>query len=482
MPTMAPSKVTKKRSDSKPPIQFWAGKTYACNACKRGHRVKSCDHGKDGKPISATNQPGRPSSGSDRKCTCPKTCSCTTNCKCVKDGCLCVQRMFLVVALKSRPKPEWIDEEVEPAPQWTDGNGEEKTLNPVYVDMTGKVIPAEKARAMEEEKERRRTEGESKQQPAKSCCASKEVKEEQSPTPTPGCRHRETVPVPKTTPVTLPSNTATRCTCGVKCQCTLCPEHPNNAATRSYNAEQLGAMAANHTRSYLPTQSIPNGQLYTPEIPQGSCLGGQASYMLTRTRPTLHDFQRMFPGHGLDDNLMLFPINAPTHLYNQMNGFDQGIGPADPFQSQTPAESIPELDQLEPFDDMSFFNQPLEYTFGDADVTTFGQPLASPTAMRSPSHLRHPSDLIETHDLSTFRPPDLAADHINPHVLHAPPAIPLSPPVAAYDDLLFSDVLTNYDMPPPARSTAVQPQAPRQHSCCHPHQPPLMSPLAVPDP
>ena len=366
---MAPSKVTKKRSDStknQQPIQYWDGKTYACMACKRGHRVKLCDHGKDGKLVSATNQPGRPSSGSDRKCTCPKSCKCTTNCKCARDGCLCVQQMYLIVALKSRPKPVWVNQNEEVTPQWADENGELKTLNPVYTDMNGNVLSPEEARAREEQKEKRRNDP----QPS-SCCSSKAPKQETSPAPESGCRHRENVPTPAP-----PS--ASQCTCGIKCQCTLCPEHPNNNATRIYNSQQLNAMT--HNATYMPNQTAINGQLFRPEVPQGSCLGGEASYFLTREQPTAQDFQRLFPGYSPDDFVLTYPMDAPTQTYNHMNNFPQFE--LDPNFEAMPIPDIPS----DPGFDMNFMEQPLDFTFGDADVSTFGPPMQSPISPQTHLH------------------------------------------------------------------------------------------------
>ena len=412
---MAPSRVTKKRSDStKQPIQYWDGKTYACMACKRGHRVKLCDHGKDGKLVSATNQPGRPSSGSDRKCTCPKSCKCTTNCKCLKEGCICVQRMFLLVALKSRPKPVWINQDPEPIPQWTDENGEQKTLNPVYTDLNGNLLSPEQAKAREEERERRRNEEMERPQrsgccsskPEKSgCCSSQEVEKEAGPTPasSTGCRHRETVPqtpLPQKSQTSIPSNADSRCTCGIKCQCTLCPEHPNNTATRQYNTQQLTAMASNPNGSYMPTQALANGQLFKPEVPRGSCLGGEASYFLTREQPTLHDFQRLFPDYAPGDFVLTYPMDAPTHTYNHMNNMSSAqFTPSDPlYTAQMPmlTDTLPGFDHFDTggFDDMNFLDQTLDFTFGDANVTTFGtEPLESPGAYQSSMQQRNNSDL-----------------------------------------------------------------------------------------
>ncbi|RMZ76457.1 hypothetical protein DV737_g4818, partial [Chaetothyriales sp. CBS 132003] len=270
---MPPSKVTKRRSDSvkqhQQPIQFWDGKTYACNACKRGHR-----------------------------------------------------QMFLVVALKSRPKPVWINQEPEQTPQWTDENGEQKTLNPPQIAMS------------------------------------------------------------KDTKASFPRQAPSRCTCGAKCQCTLCPDHPNNTATRQYNAQQLNAMAANPNGTYIPTQSMVNGQLFKPEVPQGSCMGGEASYFLTREQPTLHDFHRLFPDYSPDDFVLTYPMDTSTHTYTHMNNMASAAVPPLPdiHMPIDPLATMPPLDDTA-FDMTFMNNEPLDFSFGDANVTTFGK---SDTTITSP--------------------------------------------------------------------------------------------------
>ncbi|RMZ77918.1 hypothetical protein DV738_g4126, partial [Chaetothyriales sp. CBS 135597] len=496
---MPPSKVTKKRSDSakqhQQPIQFWDGKTYACNACKRGHRVKLCDHGKAGKLVSATNQPGRPSSGSDRKCTCPKSCTCTGNCKCAKDGCLCVQQMFLVVALKSRPKPVWINQEPEQTPQWTDENGEQKTLNPVYTDLKGNILSPEEAKAREEEKERRRNEPTTAiakssccssstattpiataSPPKSSCCSSKpatKIKVQAgddagSPTPSPGCRHKETyipplqpqIAMSEASKVSIPRQGPNRCTCGAKCQCTLCPEHPNNTATRQYNAQQLNAMAANRSGTYIPTESMVNGQLFKPEVPEGSCMGGEASYFLTREQPTLHDFQRLFPDYSSDDFVLTYPMDASTHTYTHMNNMAAAAAlPSLPDLNMAidPLATIPPLGN--PGFDMTFMNnEPLDFSFGDADVTTFGGgALHSPTYLQSPVQAVQGCCSSQPRDADTvMSSPGLpGAQTINPDLLQgtspyagqvqAQPGLCCGPPVA---DSVGQDIFLDNTLPP----------------------------------
>ena len=499
---MAPSRVTKSRSNSKhssTPIQFWDGRTYACNACKRGHRVKQCDHGKDGKLISATNQPGRPSSGSDRKCTCPKSCKCAGNCKCVKDGCMCVQQMFLIVALKSRPKPVWVNRELEEVPRWTDEDGVEKTLNPVYTDMNGNVLSPEEAKEREEERERRRNED---SQPLKtSCCASKQSKQDthdQEPSPIPpttGCRHKEQLsapPAPIITPNPQPLQSS-RCTCGVKCQCTLCPEHPNNTATQQYNAQQLHFMAHNADRTYLPTQSTTSGQMFRPEVPQQSCLGGEASYFLTREQPTAQDFQRLFPDYAPGDFVLTYPMDAPTQTYNHMNS----MPPVAPFMlpATSIANPIPMLDVEQTltsgggiFGDTSWLDdQPLDFTFGDADVTTFGnQSLLSP-AIQSPglthSHTHSPeaTSASPSHAAPTGA---VTSQTISPDLLLSGSALPtpmLSRGVPApHQDVINQDIFFDHFLAQPEQDQHALPSPFQQPSLLSSHHTPIGVPLSPP--
>ena len=286
------------------PKQFFDGKTYACQSCKNGHRVRTCNHGRT-KPIAPTNQPGRPSSGSKRKCTCPKNCGCKDNCKCDRD-CLCTQKMYLI-ALVSKPDAKDIPRTNSPKPPvWENESGQAETLKSVWADASGQLLSDAEAQRRQREKEQR------EQGQTGGCCSTKPAKEDVAkPAPKGGCRHREVVKQEQATPALdnalLAPSTTNRCTCGTACQCTLCPEHPNNAATRQYNAQTLNMMTTQH--NYLPAPSMMNGPMYTPAEPQESCMGGQPRFYLSRNKPTQQDFQNFFPGAVSGDYVMSYPVD-----------------------------------------------------------------------------------------------------------------------------------------------------------------------------
>lgn len=291
------------------PKQFFDGKTYACQSCKNGHRVRTCNHGRT-KPIAPTNQPGRPSSGSKRKCTCPKNCGCKDNCKCDRD-CLCTQKMYLI-ALVSKPEIKEIPRTNSPKPPiWENESGQAETLKTVWADASGQLLSDAEAQRRQREKEQR------EQGQTGGCCSTKAVNEEVAkPAPKGGCRHREAIKQEQSTPAldsTLLAPAGTnRCTCGTACQCTLCPEHPNNAATRQYTAQTLNTMATQH--NYLPSPSMISGPMYTPDVPQESCMGGQTRFYLSRSKPTQQDFQNFFPGAVSGDYVMSYPVDQwSTH-------------------------------------------------------------------------------------------------------------------------------------------------------------------------
>ena len=277
----------------------------------------------------------------------------------------------------------------------------------------------------------------------------------------------------------------------------------NATATRQYNAQQLNAMASNPGGSYMPTQSMVNGQSFRPEVAQGSCLGGEASYFLTREQPTLHDFQRLFPDYAPGDFVLTYPMDAPTHSYNQMNNIS--VPPDDTYVTQMPMsmDPLPEFQHFEShaFEDMAFLDQPLNFTFGDADVTTFGsQPLPSPDILQSPTHLplshhRNNSRPLEAQECAHIIPPDIPTSQtINPNVFQ--PRIPYSSqahftlhsaPSSAPTENTDQDLFLQRTLATPPKGTqfdmsAPLPNFPGVQAFKYRPPPPLINPLSSPEP
>ena len=277
-----------------PAIQQINGKTYACESCKRGHRVHKCDHGKT-RPISETNQPGRPSAGQKRGCHCPRNCACTTkSCKCDRN-CACTQEMFLIVRLDN---PAIITRESTstPKPVWEDAEGNPLTLKKVWADGNGKEIDDAEYEARKRLKQER--EEAAREVPSSSCCGSKKLKEEPD-SPKGGCRHRQNVaaiqPHPgPTLPDLTPQSSAAEpwmstCSCGSGCSCLYCPDHPNNATSISHAQQQVKNLAE---QAYTGHGLTPGPS--HPESISKSCMGGQPSFLLSTSDVSHHQLQQFF--------------------------------------------------------------------------------------------------------------------------------------------------------------------------------------------
>lgn len=361
-------KVKKLRSSGKndsPAIQHINGKTYACESCKRGHRVHKCDHGKT-RPISETNQPGRPSGGQKRGCQCPRNCACTTKtCKCERD-CSCTQEMYLIVRLDN-PMAINRDATSTPKPVWEDANGNKMTLKKVWADANGKEIGdeeyQERKRRMEEREEGAISTPELPK-PSSSCCSSIMPKQElESPPEKPagGCRHRQNIAAaepqphsgslttsalqqpPKTTPETWMS----ACSCGSGCSCLYCPDHPNNATSINHTQQQF---------KHLARQAYNGGPASVPmplvsAINSTSCMGGRPSVFLSRTPDvSQQQLQQFFPD-DLDPNAiyLTYPIqqhswtNQPTTAHCSHVQSPSGTMTLTPETSETYVDPLNDL-------------------------------------------------------------------------------------------------------------------------------------------
>lgn len=316
-------KIKKLKSTSKSDtsaIQHINGKTYACESCKRGHRVNKCDHGKT-RPISETNQPGRPSAGQKRGCHCPRNCACTTKtCKCERD-CACTQEMFLIVRLD---KPVVINRESTPTPKpvWEDADGNRLTLKKVWADANGKEIDDEEYQARKRRMKER--EEAAKDTPKSSCCGSKTPKEEPE-SPKGGCRHRQNVaaiqPHPgPSIPEAIPQLNSLKppaepwmstCSCGSGCSCLYCPDHPNNATSINHAQQQVKNLAE---------QAYTGGHALTPvtsisESNSRSCMGGQPSFFLSNTPAVSHDQLQQFFSDTLNPNAIYLAYPIQQHSW-----------------------------------------------------------------------------------------------------------------------------------------------------------------------
>ena len=408
------------------PKQVFDNKTYACQQCKNGHRVSKCTHGME-RPIAPTNQPGRPSSGSQRKCTCPKRCPCqqTENCNC-KENCMCTQKMYLIVHV-SKPGGGDFCRSSSPKPEWQNEKGERLTLASVWADARGEKLDAQEAERRQQMKiagAQSKTGSPSSSESfeeaaptprANSCCSSKKAKSEtatplptasfvaQSPpiqlseyasatTPStqflqPTINHHDQnlLGIQHLTPLT------SRCNCGTACQCTLCPEHPNNTATRHYNAQQLSMMTTTPNHGYLPSQAALTGQMYQPLTTQQSCVGGQASYFLSTKPHDQQNLQYVLPRSHEGDYVMSYPMDMDMPMLHHH------VVPS--FSAQPSFDSTPM--------DMSAFDDDHVELSNDSNMS-FGDPTFWENNMGNASVDQLPTNastaFLQTSDFLTMQP------------------------------------------------------------------------------
>ncbi|KIW28769.1 uncharacterized protein PV07_04643 [Cladophialophora immunda] len=303
-----------------PAIQHFNGKTYACESCKRGHRVHKCDHGKT-RPISETHQPGRPSAGQKRGCHCPRNCACTTKaCKCDRD-CACTQEMYLIVRVDN-PAAIGRDATSTPKPIWEDAEGNKMTLKKVWADANGKEINDEE---YQDRKRRMKEREEAQSDEAKSPCCSSGKPNAEPESPKGGCRHRQNVAaipplpgLPKPDPELVqglqpqPSESwKSSCSCGSGCSCLYCPDHPNNATSINHTQQQVKNLAE---QAYIGNQSL------TPVAPMPqnnprSCMGGQPSFFLSRTPAVSQQQLQQFFSDTLNPNAIYLTYPIQQHSW-----------------------------------------------------------------------------------------------------------------------------------------------------------------------
>ncbi|KEF51330.1 uncharacterized protein A1O9_12680, partial [Exophiala aquamarina CBS 119918] len=351
-------------------IQHINGKTYACESCKRGHRVHKCDHGKT-RPISETNQPGRPSGGQKRGCQCPRNCACTSKtCKCQRD-CSCTQDMYVIVRVDG---PQLLNRDASstPKPVWEDADGNKMTLKKVWADANGKQIDEEEYNKRRQ-KNKEREEGLPPTLDLMSCCATttttttvKQPKQEpESPPPTApvgGCRHRQNLssfPANATLVPDQPQLSAksandplmAACSCGSGCSCLYCPDHPNNATSINHTQQQVKNFAE---QAYTGQGFVPNPS-FVPETHSRSCMGGRPTFFLSRTPGiSQQQLQQFFP-EDLNPNAiyLTYPIQQHSWTNQPMAAHCSHISSPSAPMAVTPDTSDPFADPPSDFVDTS---------------------------------------------------------------------------------------------------------------------------------
>jgi len=365
-------KIRKLKPNSKTeftPIQQFNGKTYACESCKRGHRVNKCDHGRT-RPISETNQPGRPSAGQKRGCHCPRNCACTTKtCKCQRD-CSCTQEAFLIVRVDG---PQIISREAtsSPKPVWEDANENRWTLKKVWADANGKEIDDQEY----QERKRRLKEREdgvvsTPDIPKSSCCGSKKPKEEtQSPLPPAvgGCRHRQNLEKQpeqdSLAPTAVDMGTATKeswkaaCSCGSGCSCLYCPDHPNNATSINHAQQQVKNLAEQALPEFDGLMPVS----FMPETNSTSCMGGRPTFFLSRTPNVSQQAMQQFFPDLADPNAIYLRYPISQHSWTNQPASSHCSHVASPTAVISTMTQDANEHYVDPMNEMS--EQTLEFDF-----------------------------------------------------------------------------------------------------------------------
>jgi hypothetical protein len=274
----------KTKKESKVPTYRIGGRTFACEACKKGHRVSKCTHASE-RPVSMTHDPGRPSGDQKRHCDCPKQCSCTKkNCKCDRN-CSCTQKMYMLVYVPMKDgdtgerdkEGEWkIDQEVI-----TDLQGKKLTDDEIKVRNKLKQLQqSAKSGALLPENSKPSPTILTDDSAPKSCCQHKKNIEEQ----------KQPIPVPEEA-----SNGQRRpqCNCGTGCTCAFCLDHPNN---------QTSHLLAQQQAAYFSNQAYGQPQMESSWAPLqvgGSCMGTNPRFAISNTpNPSHSQFQTLFPAAG----------------------------------------------------------------------------------------------------------------------------------------------------------------------------------------
>lgn len=351
---------------------------------------------------------------------------------------MCTQQMYLIIHVTSRGGQDLCRSSSPAPPEWENEKGEKLTLQRVWADSKGEQLDDQEAQRRQQLKlqhEQSMSSTPETSQSKSSCCSSKKPKVEAEPsqldkltssfTSAPSTMNQITALQSSIPSSSSLAPTQRRCNCGSTCQCTLCPQHPNNAATRKYNAQQLNVMTHAPGFEYMPSHSAFTGQMYQPASSQHSCMGGQATYFLSTKPHSQQDLQHLMPGTNQGDYLMSYPVDASDFPipHQQMEVSMQGSNESDTMA----------LDGFEggnfDFTNQNYnvdLNDPSFWEMGDADVdqvmydnalSSHQTPMfsANPTNMNSQASLQpswvgeHPSHsahVVNTQPIQHHQPFD----------------------------------------------------------------------------
>lgn len=330
-----------KKGESKVPNYSIDGRTFACESCKKGHRVSKCTHALQ-RPVHMTNDPGRPPADQKRHCDCPRQCSCTKkNCKCDRT-CNCTQVMYMLVYIP-----------FDKGASASDGqHGEWRIDREVITDLKGNRLTDEEIRERAEKKALQKDDSkvihvETPSTHTTSTGVPNGLRDSINSS-TSGvenesgscCKHRKAVEeMGKVVSGTSlrssdPSILRPQCNCGSACACAFCFDHPNNTISQDIARRQAAYFA--EQQEFDTNHSFTGAYPSTSVNP--SCMGTSPQFaMLNDPNPSSAQLLDIF-GNGTQSGngyVLSYPVTRFPELENRLPGADSLVGGAVPCHSKS---------------------------------------------------------------------------------------------------------------------------------------------------
>ena len=308
-----------RRGVAKLPNYSIDGRTFACDSCKRGHRVSKCTHALQ-RPVHMTNDPGRPSSDQKRHCDCPKQCSCTKKtCKCERT-CNCTQKMYILVYV-----PYDTDSDQDEDGKWridreviTDLKGNQlsdqqiKDREQLKAHLAAELCPVpgngynhhgNNGRRKVDKESNSASDSQGQERPLTSCCTHKKAIDAST--------NVEPASSVVYAPQSETSQSRPQCNCGSACACAFCLDHPNN--TRSQDIAKRQAAHFTEQRYFDSTTWFTD---LDPSLSsRTSCMGTAPQFaMFDIPNPSSTQLLDTFgPGSDARNGYLLsYPIRVPS--------------------------------------------------------------------------------------------------------------------------------------------------------------------------
>ena len=319
-----------RKGEAKTPNYSIDGRTFACESCKKGHRVSKCTHALQ-RPVHMTNDPGRPSADQRRHCDCPRQCSCTKkNCKCDRN-CNCIQRMYMLVYIPFEKTSK--DTKTR--------EGEWRIDREVITDLKGNRLSDEEIQKRKEKKrgqpghevdtafsrEESHNSTDSESDPKFRETLALTISETTSNVVPSCCKHKATLGITtkvkdQADPVPNSLSTRPQCNCGTSCACAFCLDHPNNNVSQKIAQRQAAAFFAD--QDIVAREDQKDLNLWNAST--GSCMGTSPQFaMLSNPNPSSSELLELFgPGTSSRNGYFLsYPLTRPAALQSDLFATNQ---------------------------------------------------------------------------------------------------------------------------------------------------------------